>query len=220
MWTYLIPDANINTSTLMYDAIKTAAAIKGDFVLGGWELGAGAFYKYHSAPKAMLTATGSIINNKVSVFAEGVYSYGSVSEWKADTSWEDKTNIFQATVGASYYWKTPEITFAAQYYYDGNSDDNYESTKGSNIAGTISFSRIGTSSLTANILGLFYLDKDSVASTNMLYEYSKGIVSASLSYSPIDELTVSAGPYIGWKDFDSKPVVAVKLSATLGGGKF
>ena len=50
--------------------------------------------------------------------------------------------------------------------------------------------------------------------------YSKGIVSASLSYSPIDELTVSAGPYIGWKDFDSDPVVAIKLSATLGGGKF
>ena len=193
IWAYLIPDTTLNTSTYMYDAIKTAAAIKGDFVLGGWELGAGAFYKYHSAPKAMLTATGSIINNKVSVFAEGVYSYGSKAEWSADTAWKDKTNIFQATVGASYYWKTPEITFAAQYYYDGNSDDNYATTKGSNVAGTISFSRIGTSSLTANILGLFYLDKDSVASTNMLYEYSKGIVSASLSYSPIDELTVKIG---------------------------
>lgn len=222
LWMYVIPDTTLNTTTYAYDARKTALAAKGDILLGDWELGMGAFWKYENAPKAMLTASGSIINNKVSVFAEGVYSYGSAAEWNTSTDWDDKTNIFQATAGASYYWKTPQITFAAQYYYDSNEDDDAITTKGHNIAGTISFGKVGTTDLTANIFSIFYLqrDTDTVTVSGVSYTPSRAIISASLAYAPIDELSISAGPYITIQSFDEIPTTALKLTATLGGGKF
>src|SRR5574344_722953 len=222
LWMYVIPDTTLNTATYAYDARKTAFAAKGDILLGNWELGMGAFWKYENAPKGMLTASGSIINSKVSVFAEGVYSYGSETEWKANTGWDDKSNIFQATVGASYYWKTPQITFAAQYYYDNNEDDDATTTKGHNIAGTIAFAKIGTTNLTGNIFGIFHLgcDTDPIITPAGTYTPSRAIVSASLTYSPIDNLSLSAGPYVTIHTFDEAPTVALKLTATLGGGKF
>lgn len=222
LWMYVIPDTTLNTTTYAYDARRTALAAKGDILLGNWELGMGAFWKYENAPKGMLTASGSIINSKVSVFAEGVYSYGSETEWKANTEWDDKSNIFQATVGASYYWKTPQITFAAQYYYDNNEDDDATTTKGHNIAGTIAFAKIGTTNLTGNIFGIFHLgcDTDPIITPAGTYTPSRAIVSASLTYSPIDNLSLSAGPYVTIHTFDEAPTVALKLTATLGGGKF
>ena len=54
LWVYVIPDKGT------WQARDTAFALKGEFVTGGWELGAGAFYKYNTAPRAMLTASGSI----------------------------------------------------------------------------------------------------------------------------------------------------------------
>ena len=222
LWMYVIPDTTLNTTTYAYDARRTAFAAKGDILLGNWELGMGAFWKYENAPKGMLTASGSIINSKVSVFAEGVYSYGSETEWKANTKWDDKSNIFQATVGASYYWKTPQITFAAQYYYDNNKDDDAITTKGHNIAGTIAFAKIGTTNLTGNIFGIFYLGRntDPIITAAGTYTPSRAIVSASLTYSPIDNLSLGAGPYVTIHTFDEAPTVALKLTATLGGGKF
>ena len=70
----------------------------------------------------MLTATGSL--KKVSFFGEFVYSYGAASEWvdKKD-DWNNKTSIFQATAGLSYYWKEPKLTLAAQYYFESNDLD-------------------------------------------------------------------------------------------------
>jgi len=217
IWAYVIPDTTLNMQTYAYDARKTALAVKGDILLGDWELGLGCFYKYQNAPKAMITASGSIINNKVSVFAEGVYAYGSKQEWNADSSWTDKTNVFEATAGASYYWKTPQITFAAQYLYDSNSDDDAYTTKGHNVAGTVSFGKIGTTDVTANVYGIFYLGKDkNMAAAN---QYA-GIAAASISYAPISELTMSAGPYVTWTALSDKPTVALKIAATFGGGKF
>ncbi len=250
LWFYLIPDATVNqpSATALvsgaiplssyleslqysYDARKTALAAKGDFVIKNWELGAGAYFKFQNAPKAMLTASGSIINGKVNVFGEGVYNYGSAREWNSSPNdWRNKTSIFQATIGASYYWKVPEITFAAQYYYDGNSDDNAYITSGHNIAASVIFGRIfGTQDITATLFGLFYIGKDSVESALKAYSlYQDGIgfnpysaiVSATMSWSPISELKLSAGPYLTWTDFSDMPTVALKLSASLGGGSF
>ena len=69
LWFYVIPDSGT------WQARDTALAVKSEFVFGGWELGAGAFYKYNTAPRAMLTASGSI--KKWSLFGEAVYQYGS-----------------------------------------------------------------------------------------------------------------------------------------------
>lgn len=242
LWLYVIPDSITNSSqgTIQdylrsaqypYDARKTALALKGDIVLGGWELGIGAFYKWQSAPRAMLTATGSIINGKVSVFAEGVYRYGSNAEWESSPeAWDDKTHIAQLTLGASYWWKNPLITFAAQYYYDGDADDHEYYTKGHNIAGTVNFGRIKTTSLTANIFALFNIGKSALPeslqdlaalaqSGSVLNPYA-GIISGMINYSPINNLTLSMGPYLTWLSWEEKPTVALKLKATLGGGKF
>ena len=227
LWLYAIPDVTYTplTGTTVGNARDTSFAVKGEMLFGGWELGAGAFYKYESAPKAMLTASGSIIFGKVSVFAEGVYSYGSKAEWKKSTDWDGKTNIFQATVGASYYWKIPQITFAAQYYYDGNDDDDASTTKGNNVAATISFAKVGTTDLTASVFGIVYLNHDETATITYngfpyTYNTTAAIISASLSYSPVSELTLSAGPYITFATLDSTPTTSLKFTATLGGGKF
>lgn len=245
LWLYVIPHSVMDvsnpydpgvtisdfltTSQFPYELRKTALAAKADFVVGGWELGAGAFYKFHSAPQIMATASGSIINNKVAVFGEALLRYGSDSEWKADDSWSDKSMIFQGTVGAMYMWKDPSINFMVQYYFDGNKGDHEYSTYGNSLAGTVQFSKIGETDLTASLFGLFYMGKaipDSKEEALAIYQSGRkympyqGIVSATMTWSPFDNFNCSFGPYITWLSLSEAPEVALKLSCKLGGGKF
>ena len=134
LWFYVIPSTNFKDQTADSYARDTALAGKADILIGGWEFGLGGLYKYQSAPKAMLTATGSL--KKTSFFGEFVYSYGAVDEWKENSDWDDKTSIIQATAGFSYYWKDPKLSLAAQYYFESN-DVDFEkkiSMYGHNIA--------------------------------------------------------------------------------------
>lgn len=235
LWLYVIPS---------YDYAKnTAAAGKFDLVLGGWELGFGGYVKYNSAPKATLTATGSI--GKFNLFGEAVYQYGSNREW---TEKSDKTNIFKATAGFMYTWKEPSITLAMQYYYDGNNfklentladatylknnplyiKDNFY--QGHNIAGMLSFGRIlGTTDLTASVFGMVNFGRKELPATIKGYLssydgadalFNKGTFSGMLYYSPVKTLKLGMGPYVTVKDWKQKPDVALKLSVTLGGGSF
>ena len=41
-----------------------------------------------------------------------------------------------------------------------------------------------------------------------------------LKYSPVNDLSFGAGPSITFVNFEKNPTVALKLTATLGGGKF
>ena len=41
-----------------------------------------------------------------------------------------------------------------------------------------------------------------------------------LRYTPFTDVTVGAGPVVTFKDFETNPNVSLKLTATLGGGKF
>ncbi len=232
LWFYLIPSTDFNSSYSAQTYLRdTALASKLDFVFGGWELGLGGFYKYQNAPKAMFTASGSLKN--LSIFAEAVYQYGARSEWEnSKDDWKNKTNIFQATLGVSRYWKTPSITVASQYYYDGNDKDELHQylTQGHNIAFLANFGRIfGTTDVTASLFGMINFGKEELSATyKSIFEaygistsfLSSATFSAMLNYSPIDELTLSAGPYITMETLDSKPTVSLKLTATLGGGKF
>lgn len=241
LWFYVIPSTNFTAGTTTL-AKETALAGKADLLLGTWELGIGAFWKYHDSPKAMLTASGSLFG-KVSVFGEAVYQYGTSSEWNKDTSFENKSNYFLFTTGASYFWKTPSITLMAQYYYDGyDAKDisftnmtltdlahNYF-TKGHNIAVAANFGRIfGTTDLTATVFGMVNFGKEelpamlkamlgafNVKSTDL----TTATFSAMLNWTPFKNFTVSGGPYLTFTDWEEKPVVSLKLSATLGGGKF
>ena len=235
LWFYVIPSTKFEGQTAEAYARDTALAGKADILIGNWELGLGAFYKYQNAPKAMLTATGSL--KKVSFFGELVYSYGAASEWTKNTDWDDKTSIIQATAGLSYYWKDPMITLAAQYYYNGNDKDmpyNY-AIGGHNLAAMVNFGKIlGNKDLSASIFSMANFGRKELSDSDRALLKMTGIdeslissmtgtsftTTAMLYYSPIKEMKVGMGPVLTFKTFDENPTISLKLSATLGGGKF
>ena len=243
LWFYVIPSKDFENQTAESYARDTAIAGKADILLGNWELGVGGLWKYHSAPKAMLTATGSL--KKISFFGEFVYSYGAANEWTKNTDWDDKSSIIQATAGFSYYWKEPKINLAAQYLFEGNDKDPLKkiSQYGHNIAlmaskgnlfdnsdlslSLFAMANVGRKEATADdIVELYPIA--ALATPAQLDDYAKEASSAipslttnlTLNYSPYKDMNFGAGPVLTFKDFETKPTFAFKLSAKLGGGKF
>lgn len=234
LWFYVIPSTNFKNQTAESYMRETALAGKFDLLIGNWEFGIGGFYKYQNAPKAMLTATGSL--RKIGFFGEFVYSYGSASEWARNNNWDDKTSIIQATAGFSYMWKEPQITLAAQYYFNGNDKDPAAYVIGGhNIAALLSFGKLfNNKDFTASIFAIGNFGRKEMtaaeremlklsgATDEMLATVSGTALTstAMLYYSPIKELKVGLGPSITFKTFEANPTISLKLSATLGGGKF
>lgn len=234
LWFYVIPSTNFTNQTAESYMRETALAGKFDLLIGNWEFGIGGFYKYQNAPKAMLTATGSL--RKIGFFGEFVYSYGSASEWARNNNWDDKTSIIQATAGFSYMWKEPQITLAAQYYFNGNDKDPAAYVIGGhNIAALLSFGKLfNNNDFTASIFAIGNFGRKEMtaaeremlklsgATDEMLAAVSGTALTstAMLYYSPIKELKVGLGPSITFKTFETNPTISLKLSATLGGGKF
>lgn len=234
LWFYVIPSTNFTNQTAESYMRETALAGKFDLLIGNWEFGIGGFYKYQNAPKAMLTATGSL--RKIGFFGEFVYSYGSASEWARNNNWDDKTSIIQATAGFSYMWKEPQITLAAQYYFNGNDKDPAAYVIGGhNIAALLSFGKLfNNNDFTASIFAIGNFGRKEMTSAEremlklsgatdeMLAAVSgTALTSTAMLYcSPIKELKVGLGPSITFKTFEANPTISLKLSATLGGGKF
>lgn len=231
LWFYLIaPSLDFSSSFELPKLKDTALALKSDLVWGNWEFGLGGYYKLDSAPKALITATGGF--KKINLFAEAVYSYGAASEWESSTDWSGKSHIFQGTLGCSYFWKTPSITLLAQYYYDGNDKDLKSKylTSGHNLVVGTNFGRIfGSTDFTATIFGMMNIGKSELDDTakaqlqaqNISSAYFSSLtLSAIMNYSPNKNMTFGLGPYITMEDFDSKPNVSLKFTASLGGGKF
>ena len=234
LWFYVIPSTNFTNQTAESYMRETALAGKFDLLIGNWEFGIGGFYKYQNAPKAMLTATGSL--RKIGFFGEFVYSYGSASEWARNNNWDDKTSIIQATAGFSYMWKEPQITLAAQYYFNGNDKDPAAYVIGGhNIAALLSFGKLfNNNDFSASIFAIGNFGRKEMtaaeremlrlsgATDEMLAAVSGTALTstAMLYYSPIKELKVGLGPSITFKTFEANPTISLKLSATLGGGKF
>lgn len=222
LWAYVVPASSGK-------AIDTALAAKYELVLGGWEFGFGGYYKYQNAPKAVLTASGSL--KKATIFGELVYRYGADSEWIANTDWDDKKSIIQATAGVSYYFKDPQIMLMGQYYYDGNDKDLMHEylTYGHNIAATVAFGKIfGNTDLTANLFGMVNFGKEDLSpmleavlgQMGMGSFINTATFSGTISYKPFPNCTIGCGPYVTVKAWDKDPTVAFNLTATLGGGKF
>ena len=234
LWFYVIPSTNFTNQTAESYMRETALAGKFDLLIGNWEFGIGGFYKYQNAPKAMLTATGSL--RKIGFFGEFVYSYGSASEWATNHNWEDKTNIIQATAGFTYMWKEPQITLAAQYYFNGNDKDPAGYVIGGhNIAALLSFGKLfNNKDFTASIFAIGNFGRKEITSVERemlkLSGASDEMIAAAsgtsltttamLYYSPIKELKVGLGPSLTFKTFETNPTISLKLSATLGGGNF
>ena len=234
LWFYVIPSTKFEGQTAETYARDTAFAGKADILIGNWELGVGGFIKYQNAPKVMLTATGSL--KKVSFFGELVYSYGAAKEWAENTDWNDKTNIIQATAGLSYYWKDPMISLAAQYYFNGN-DKDLESylIGGHNFAAMANFGKIlGNKDFTASLFAMVNFGREEYGDMEIALLKMMGadddtisavsgislMTTAMVYYSPINDLKFGMGPVLTFKTFDEKTTLAMKLTATLGGGKF
>ena len=240
LWFYIIPSTNFVNQTAESYARETAFAGKADILLGGWELGVGELFKYQNAPRLMLTATGSL--KKVSFFGEFVYSYGAASEWAKNTDWDDKTSIFQATAGFSYYWKEQKLNIAGQYLFESNEKDLQKkiSQYGHNIALSVSkgelfknpdlslslfaMANFGHKKVTAELLQDFYpempLESLEPYAKQMADSVPTLMTNLMLNYSPFKDMRFGAGPVLTFKDFETKPTVSFKITATLGGGKF
>ena len=246
LWFYVIPSTKFKNQTAESYARDTALAGKADILIGNWELGVGGLYKYNSAPKAMLTATGSL--KKVSFFGEFVYSYGAVSEWAKNTDWDDKTSIFQATAGLSYYWKEQKINLAAQYLFEGNDKDFSKkiSQYGHNIAlmaskgdlfknpdlslNLFAIANFGRKEATVEDMVAMNPDLAPIAKTapaeveKAAKQASSAIpalrASLTLTYTPFKDVSFGLGPVLTFYDYEKKPTTSLKLTAKLGGGKF
>ena len=245
LWFYVIPSTNFTNQTAESYARETAFAGKADILLGNWELGVGGLFKYQNAPKATLTATGSL--KKISFFGEFVYSYGAASEWLKNTDWDDKTSIFQATAGFSYYWKEPKLNIAAQYYWESNDVDIMKkvSQYGHNVALSVTKGELFKNqdlSVSLFAIGNFGhkdITSDDILSLNpmaaMQFESPADIDAAvknakdsqvtfmtnlMLNYSPVKDINFGAGPVLTFKDFETNPTLSFKITAALGGGNF
>lgn len=219
-WGYIIPDNEFaNVANVGFGAYltKTALAAKFEFVIKGWEVGVGAWYRYQKSPRGILTFTGTIFN-KIGIFGECVLAYGKDDE--LNNQWVDyysgkRDFIWQATIGANYTWSKPKISFYAQYYYNQAKNYYYQSstltenkqTFGHNLAAMIYFEKIFITDLKGQIYG------------NMNFTSGDGTAFASLIYSPIKEVSITAGPYLLWEEF-KQPTIAARFIFSFGSGKF
>lgn len=127
LWAYAVFDA---------DTLKpedTALAAKAEFVLGGWELSAGAWYAWERPLRGILTAAGSL--DRVSVFGEAYLARGSDRTWVSDittippfvaTTTDDSSAFFKGTAGFMWTQSDWKLTVAGQYLYDGEGYEDSE----------------------------------------------------------------------------------------------
>ncbi|MCX7025907.1 MAG: hypothetical protein NT061_00130 [Spirochaetes bacterium] len=107
----------------------TALAARAEFLLGSYELGLGAYYRYDTAERVMATVSGPL--GDLDIFSEAMASRGSSKTFVTSivTSSPFVTNstasqhrdsfYFSASAGALYSSPKDNITAIAQYYYNG-----------------------------------------------------------------------------------------------------
>ncbi len=123
------------------EPLDTAIASKVEFVIGGTEIGIGAFYQRDLVPRAVATVSTSI--GDFSIFGEGVASWGSdrvfvraaSNQMLADANPDDTLEIvldtyeindrpfFSATIGTRYMHEFDNnagtIMFVGEYFFNG-----------------------------------------------------------------------------------------------------
>lgn len=115
------------------DFDTTALAAKAEFLLGNYEVGLGAYYRYDTAERAMLTLTGPL--GDFDVFGEAMASRGSAKtyvtgiatdgtiSYRASDDVRDSL-FFSASAGFLYNNQNENITAVGQYYYNGEGYSN------------------------------------------------------------------------------------------------
>lgn len=114
----------LNSSDIEYET--TALAVKAEFLLGGYELGLGAYYRYDTAERAMLTLTGPL--GDLDIFGEAMVSRGSAKTFVTQV-WPSQTlsspsdhrgdYYFSASVGMRYVNSNSSFSSLGQYFFNG-----------------------------------------------------------------------------------------------------
>ncbi|TAH55556.1 MAG: hypothetical protein EWM51_02040 [Treponema sp.] len=129
-WAYAIVPPSIEPAALVPEDIAYAGKL--EFLLGNYEIGAGAFWQRDLAPKAMLTATGSLW--RFNLFGEFVAGWGSDKKFVKNvatsipelpagpiTFEKDDNGVYvSATAGFMYMDSKNDFTAAFQYFYNGD----------------------------------------------------------------------------------------------------
>jgi len=241
IWLYLLPD------TETFKPQYTAGAAKAEFVFGDWELGIGGWYRYKKAPRFISTLSGSIAG-KVSVFAEGVFAWGSDHTYHKNdadfTAYEVKNKpFFQATLGGAYTHDKSHTSIAFQYYYNGF---GYAKDTGlaNNAAKSLRSANQETAQKAQNVLQnlasmgnsgqhyiAFTLSQNKIGtedvSASLFQQFAvterEGLTTLSLNWKIFKFVQMSTGPVFSYplsSSSYSKGSIGYNLTFTLGGGKF
>jgi len=162
-----------------------AVAPKVEVLLGGWEIGLGGYYQKDQRPKAMMTATGSLLG-RLGIFAEGVVSRGRddvIVQTGTGTlvpSTDTTTPTFSGTIGARWLQADWHISAAAQYFYNGQGDSSARHY----LAGLVSWTDIRASKMDLGFFSEANLSDGSV------------LMSPSFAWTPFRSFTITFAPYI------------------------
>ncbi len=246
IWLYILPPTMTDNK---FDPKYTAFAGMGEMLFGDWEIGLGGFYKYEKAPRLITTLSGNIAG-KVSVFAEGVFAWGSDYTYhNVDalfSSYKEKSKpFFQATIGGSYSNSDSHTSIALQYYYNGfgYKDPNQLLASASKIVKNQSApvpQRLKAKEALGNLALMGQPGQHYIAFTISQHELGTDKLSLNLFQQfAISELTGMSVLSLNWKIYkfvrlstgptftyplssksNTKGSIGYKLSFTLGGGRF
>ncbi|MHB0897875.1 MAG: hypothetical protein ACYC1A_10045 [Spirochaetales bacterium] len=200
-----IPVPNTQNNFYMYtildkssvDFATTALAAKAEFLLGNYELGLGAYYRYDTAERAMATLTGPLGN--FDVFGEAMVSRGSAKTFvtgidtsapytisTSSTSDNRESFYFSASTGFLYSSSIDNFTAVGQYYYNG------EGYADSDRTALIADAKLAIASATMSASSQLPVLTSSLAS--LIYGSGQHYAALSLSKSKLftDKLSVSA----------------------------
>ncbi|NLN17850.1 MAG: hypothetical protein GX162_01045 [Firmicutes bacterium] len=227
---------------------ELAVAPKAEIVLGGTEVGMGAYVRKDRAPMAMFTLSSGL--GKTAVFAETVVKHGSDKRFVRHVAVtpdnplglellkRDDEYFFSATGGLRYSYADDEgrynLTFAAQYFYNGEGYDDPGSFVEASIPlyalGQLSASDLEWPSKHYGAASLLWTDVlRSGISANLFCLSSltdaSGYARASLSWEPWDRISTSVGvSYVFGQEggvytiFGNPLTLDVRVS--LGSGRF
>ncbi|MFA6507931.1 MAG: hypothetical protein WCT14_17645 [Treponemataceae bacterium] len=211
IWAYaILPRIGSTADAAKIEPDDLAFAAKYEFLVGNYEIGAGAYYRRDYAPKAMLTATGSLW--RLNLFGEAVASWGSDKTWVTDAATLSTTKhidgvYFSGTAGFSYVNSTENINAFFQYFYNG---DGYEDADRKSL---ISQARTALSvaptasvseTLTLALKGLIYQSGKHYAGA-YLSKAEAGSTKLTLSILAIANLSDLSGfvqPSVSWEFFE------------------
>ncbi len=212
-----------------------ASAAKLEFLLArSWEIGLGGYYKYDSAPRAVLTATGSIW--KLNVFGEAVASWGSdktfvttVSATQPDfviTTDYDSGVFFSGTAGFMYSNAEYDWSVAAQYRYNGEgyADAEREArikearSNETDITQKLSAAGQPSSAYSAFLKGLMYDSGRHYAALNLSKSelFTKNLSASVFAIANLSDFSGFATPSIAYKLFD-KTSLSISATFVFGG---